>query len=919
MHDTSCRQTHPRYVPDRRFTRRVLAKATAAFGAATVVGNALGGSRQTVAQDTSTVAGVWKQPTTSDAASGFQQFQTESAFRAIAPHWSDEIAQPAAIEVSVSADGEAFSEPRVIGASQADAGPLDRDGRVFGQLMMTELSSYVRYRALDANGSQITVPELEFTYIDAIGGPGLRDLQEAAEPESLERPPIITRDQWGASLAYDGWDGGNYEWTAEYRTVEHIIIHHSETPSFRDPLVAIRSIHYYHAVTRGWGDIGYNYLVDYLGNVYEGRKGGENVVGGHAYQYAYGSAGVCSMGSFSLETSTPEAIAGLVWISAWAARNLDPLARKDFHETPNLPTIAAHRDVNESSCPGDALYADLPYIRWATAEVLAGSINAQASPGFMPGEVIETTVDEAILRSGPTTRSEVEATLIFGTILSVVEGPTTNDGHIWYRVSGQRSAGWLATTTFGASTDAPPERHYEYGSNVEIATDLLNIRTQPDLYSDIVATLTTGDSATVVDRTDSAEGVPWLNVDTALGTGWVAEQFVAPSGRSWVNSSFATGDKVTVATNALLLRAEASRRATELAVLWDGTNATVIGGPRQSAGVTWLQIETPYGSGWVDDQYLGDQASTSAATPRFSLGDDVVVDTDALNVRETAGVTARIATTVWTGALAVISDGPISRDDYQWYEIETDDGAGWVVDQFLSAANSERASASAFEPGTPIEVATDAVNVRDDASTDAEIIGVFFAGETGSVVGETVRAERHTWVNVRFGSTSGWAASSWLTKSSGSPSTVSGLAAGDNAEVTSDNLTVRKAPSLSSDAVGELATGDSVSVAAGPQEADGFRWYQVEAGSASGWTVDAWLRGTDTAALMPGSSATVFGGELNLRLGPSTIDDIVAILPDGAPVDVLDGPESDSQNDWFRINSSRYGTGWTSGAWLRRA
>src|SRR5699024_11679115 len=65
-----------------------------------------------------------------------------------------------------------------------------------------------------------------------------------------------------------------------------------------------------------WGDIGYNYLVDFMGNVYEGRIGGDNVVGGHAYQYAYGSSGICEMGSFKTEPPTPEALAGLIWITA---------------------------------------------------------------------------------------------------------------------------------------------------------------------------------------------------------------------------------------------------------------------------------------------------------------------------------------------------------------------------------------------------------------------------------------------------------------------------------------------------------------------------------------------------------------------------------------------------------------------------
>ena len=57
--------------------------------------------------------------------------------------------------------------------------------------------------------------------------------------------------------------------------VEHVIIHHADTANFNDPVLEMRSIYYFHAITRGWGDIAYNYLIDFMGNVYEGRVGGE--------------------------------------------------------------------------------------------------------------------------------------------------------------------------------------------------------------------------------------------------------------------------------------------------------------------------------------------------------------------------------------------------------------------------------------------------------------------------------------------------------------------------------------------------------------------------------------------------------------------------------------------------------------------
>ena len=87
----------------------------------------------------------------------------------------------------------------------------------------------------------------------------------------------------------------------------------------------------------------------------------------------HGSSGIGLLGDFSATTTTPEAQAGLVWITAWAGRYLDPHGFADFHETANLPTICGHRDVLDETCPGDGAYSQLDTIRAHVADVLAGA------------------------------------------------------------------------------------------------------------------------------------------------------------------------------------------------------------------------------------------------------------------------------------------------------------------------------------------------------------------------------------------------------------------------------------------------------------------------------------------------------------------------------------------------------------------
>ena len=127
------------------------------------------------------------------------------------------------------------------------------------------------------------------------------------------RVPVISRKEWGAfefyrylekgdelvlaerdsefyqehadELKYSrviyGDDDGQYRWPLQYpESVEKFVVHHTATTSNLDqPINAVRDIYYYHANVRGWGDIGYNYIVDKNGSVYEGRYGGEGVIG----------------------------------------------------------------------------------------------------------------------------------------------------------------------------------------------------------------------------------------------------------------------------------------------------------------------------------------------------------------------------------------------------------------------------------------------------------------------------------------------------------------------------------------------------------------------------------------------------------------------------------------------------------------
>lgn len=153
-------------------------------------------------------------------------------------------------------------------------------------------------------------------------------------------------------------------------TVTHLIVHHSAgSNTSADWAAVVRSIWHYHVDTRGWDDIGYNWLIDPNGVLYEGRP--DNVRGAHFSGHNTGTMGVCVLGNFhnaSPKVSPkPAAIQKLEHLLCWKSEkeNLNPLATT-YHASSglNLKVIAGHRDSGSgTACPGDSLYTQLPDIR----------------------------------------------------------------------------------------------------------------------------------------------------------------------------------------------------------------------------------------------------------------------------------------------------------------------------------------------------------------------------------------------------------------------------------------------------------------------------------------------------------------------------------------------------------------------------
>ena len=179
------------------------------------------------------------------------------------------------------------------------------------------------------------------------------------QAQNCEIPSIVDRRDWCPN--------GNCPTRAgpQFTEVSHLIVHHSAgTNNANDWAAIVRAIYDLHVNGNGWADIGYNYLVDPNGVVYEGR--GEDVLGAHFCARNSKTMGICVIGNFQNQPPTEEAVKSLVDVLSWKAlkENIDPIGRS-LHPSSglNLSHISGHREGCATACPGDQFFPQFNNLR----------------------------------------------------------------------------------------------------------------------------------------------------------------------------------------------------------------------------------------------------------------------------------------------------------------------------------------------------------------------------------------------------------------------------------------------------------------------------------------------------------------------------------------------------------------------------
>ena len=190
------------------------------------------------------------------------------------------------------------------------------------------------------------------------------DSAQLAAAVFTPRPVIYSRAQWGAD------ERMRSKSSLHYGDVHAGFVHHTvnannytraEVPGL------LRSIYAYHVRARGWSDIGYNYLVDRFGRIWEGRSGGIDraVVGAHTHGYNDDSFAASAIGNYELVRPSQAVLQAYAALFAWklSLHGVDASSTRQFVTSRWFQAINGHRDAASTACPGQFLYDKLPAIR----------------------------------------------------------------------------------------------------------------------------------------------------------------------------------------------------------------------------------------------------------------------------------------------------------------------------------------------------------------------------------------------------------------------------------------------------------------------------------------------------------------------------------------------------------------------------
>ncbi len=313
-----------------------------------------------------------------------------------------------------------------------------------------------------------------------------------------------------------------------------------------------------------------------------------------------------------------------------------------------------------------------------------------------------------------------------------------------------------------------------------VNTSFLNVRSGPGVGHAVVTVVSGGTTLPVISR---AENLTWYEVESPAGNGFVNSSYTVRrgdfSGIPWTGGASslpsdlttAPGDvapgtaHVVVNTAFLNVREGPGVGYPVVAVVPGGTVLPVV---EISSGGHWYKVETAAGAGWLRHIYTVTRGNydnvpqTGVSLHIYSASDSailggaahLVVNTAYLNVRSGPGVGNDIILTVPGGSRLLVTGG---AGNGNWYEIQTNDGAGWVNASYTAARGdfSRVPSASSHLNGaTPRAIVNTArLHIRSGPGTSHGSVTIVNGGTVLELTGKSADG---VWYQTRGGFGTGW-------------------------------------------------------------------------------------------------------------------------------------------------------------------
>jgi hypothetical protein len=228
-----------------------------------------------------------------------------------------------------------------------------------------------------------------------------------ARVEACEKAQVDYPDEFKVKTTIRTEGGKTYRWPLQYsKNVKLLVVHHTALAVGDDPRPSVermRALFQYHTQNRGWGDIGYHYVIDEDGVIYEGKRGGKSVVGGHAYCDNIGSVGIALMGDLSSEEPSQKQLESLKRLLSDLADlyDIDLTKSVKFHGMTYDSPILGHGDLLSTECPGYYVRGAMPQIRLQTiAKAFSDTVTLPKSPHASSSSKISTPSTNVVTLPG---------------------------------------------------------------------------------------------------------------------------------------------------------------------------------------------------------------------------------------------------------------------------------------------------------------------------------------------------------------------------------------------------------------------------------------------------------------------------------------------------------------------------------------